>query len=94
MAMEMPLMARHLVPDMPCRHWRRVAGAGLHARQGQHQHKDQAQEPRHEATIAHQPMAIQIAMAIIIRFSVSETKPSGTLLLPPTQAHLRVRLSI
>src|SRR5690606_16476328 len=32
--------------------------------------------------------AIHSAIAIIITFSVSETKPSGTLLLPPTQAHL------
>ena len=37
---------------------------------------------------------IQIAMAIIIRFSVRETKPKGTLLEPPTQAHLISRLSI
>ena len=37
---------------------------------------------------------IQSPMNIIIRFSVSETKPSGTLLLPPTQAHLSSRLSI
>ena len=38
--------------------------------------------------------AIHSAIATIIRFSVSETKPSGTLLLPPTQAHLMSRLSI
>jgi len=38
--------------------------------------------------------SIQIAMPTIARFSVSETKPSGTLLLPPTQAHLIARLSI
>ena len=31
---------------------------------------------------------------IMNRFSVSETKPSGTLLLPPTQAHLSSRLSM
>jgi Predicted metal-binding protein len=37
---------------------------------------------------------IQTAMAIIIRFSVNETKPSGTLLEPPTQAHLSSRLSM
>lgn len=37
---------------------------------------------------------IQIAIAIIIRFSVSETKPKGTLLDPPTQAHFSSRLSI
>jgi hypothetical protein len=29
---------------------------------------------------------IQIAIATIITFSVSETNPSGTLLFPPTQA--------
>lgn len=38
--------------------------------------------------------AIHAAIAIIIRFSVSETKPSGTLLDPPTQAHLSARLSM
>ena len=38
--------------------------------------------------------AIQSAIAIIIRFSVSETKPSGTLLDPPTHAHLSSRRSM
>ena len=33
------------------------------------------------------------AIATIMAFSVSETKPSGTLLAPPTQAHLRSRRS-
>lgn len=37
---------------------------------------------------------IHTAMAIIIRFSVNEMKPSGTLLDPPTQAHLSSRLSM
>ena len=37
---------------------------------------------------------IHIAMPTIITFSVKEMKPSGTLLSPPTQAHLRSRLSI
>ena len=37
--------------------------------------------------------SIQTAIAIIPRFSVSEMKPSGTLLSPPTQAHLSSRLS-
>ena len=32
--------------------------------------------------------SIHAAMAIMPRFSVSETKPSGTRLEPPTQAHL------
>jgi len=36
---------------------------------------------------------IHRAIATIITFSVSDTKPSGTLLLPPTQAHLSVRFS-
>ena len=36
---------------------------------------------------------IHPAIAIIMTFSVNETKPSGTLLAPPTQAHLRSRLS-
>ena len=39
------------------------------------------------------PDTIQIAIATIMTFSVSETKPSGTLLLPPTQAHFSSRLS-
>jgi|GEM_PF-4030053 len=34
---------------------------------------------------------IQIPIAIIIKFSVKDTKPSGTLLLPPTQAHFNER---
>lgn len=53
------------------------------------------QQGSHRAAYIH-PMrsGIQIAMAIMMRFSVSETKPSGTLLLPPTQAHLSARLSI
>src|SRR3546814_18588241 len=38
--------------------------------------------------------AIHSAIATIITFSVSETKPKGTLLLQPTQAHLISRLSI
>ena len=38
--------------------------------------------------------SIQTAIAIIIRFSVSEMKPSGTLLSPPTQAHFNSRLSM
>lgn len=37
---------------------------------------------------------IQMPMAIIIKFSVSDMKPSGTLLLPPTQAHLSSRRSM
>ena len=38
------------------------------------------------------PTGMQIPMAIIIRFSVSETKPSGRLLDLSTQAHLSSRL--
>ena len=38
--------------------------------------------------------SIHTAIATIITFSVSETNPSGTLLLPPTQAHFSSRLSI
>ena len=37
--------------------------------------------------------SIHTAIPTIIRFSVRETKPSGTLELPPTQAHLSSRLS-
>ncbi len=38
--------------------------------------------------------AIHRAMAIIIRFSVNETNPRGTLLDPPTQAHFSSRPSM
>ncbi len=38
--------------------------------------------------------SIHTAMAIIIRFSVRDRKPKGTLLSPPTQAHFSSRLSI
>lgn len=38
--------------------------------------------------------AIQIAIPIIIRFSVNEMNPSGTLLSAPTHAHLISRLSM
>ena len=48
----------------------------------------------HARTIRAHIHSIQSAIAIIIRFSVSETKPSGTLLEPPTQAHLSSRRSI
>ena len=37
--------------------------------------------------------SIHSAIATIIRFSVSDTKPSGTLLPPPTQAHFSSRRS-
>lgn len=40
----------------------------------------------------HYEMIIQTAIAIIIRFSVRDTKPRGTFELPPTQAHLSSRL--
>src|SRR5690606_19724946 len=39
------------------------------------------------------PAAIHNAMATIIRFSVRDTKPRGTLESPPTQAHLSSRRS-
>lgn len=38
--------------------------------------------------------SIQIDIAIMPRFSESEINPSGTLLPPPTQAHLMSRLSM
>lgn len=38
-------------------------------------------------------VTIQTAIAIMPRFSVSETNPSGTLDAPPTQAHFSLRLS-
>lgn len=38
--------------------------------------------------------SIQIAMPTMKTFSVKETKPSGTLLDPPTHAHLSARRSI
>jgi len=37
---------------------------------------------------------IQMAMPIIIKFSVNDMKPSGTLLDPPTHAHFNSRLSM
>ena len=37
---------------------------------------------------------LKTAIATIITFSVSETKPRGTLVSPPTQAHFSSRLSI
>jgi hypothetical protein len=37
---------------------------------------------------------IQIPMAIIIKFSVNDTNPSGTVLEPPTQAHFSSRRSM
>ncbi len=37
--------------------------------------------------------SIHSAIATIIKFSVKETKPSGTLLPPPTHAHWSSRLS-
>ncbi len=56
--------------------------------------QDAAEDPIRRSRGAHACIAsIQTAMATIIRFSVSETKPSGTLLDPPTQAHLISRLS-
>lgn len=48
----------------------------------------------HTGSKSNAPSAIQTAMVIIIRFSVSEMKPSGTLLDPPTQAHFSSRLSM
>ncbi|QHG74282.1 hypothetical protein DQW09_31085 (plasmid) [Ensifer adhaerens] len=39
-------------------------------------------------------MSIQTAIAINIRFSVSEIRPNGTLLSPPTQAHFSLRRSM
>ena len=42
----------------------------------------------------HQDTIIHTAIPIIMRFSVSDRKPSGTLLDPPTQAHLSSRRSI
>ena len=57
--------------------------------------------PRHlpisrdgEENSSHIRASIHTAMAIIIRFSVRDTKPSGTLESPPTQAHFSSRLSI
>ena len=48
--------------------------------------------PHHLAHIG--PSSIQAAIPSIARFSLSETKPSGTRLLPPTQAHLISRFWI
>ena len=68
-----------------------------HAKRHQ-QHSNENQEPGdqrpHERSITTHIDTIQTAMKIIIRFSVSEMKPSGTLLDPPTQAHFSSRLSM
>lgn len=87
------VMHRHIVHGHDRLHGLWLMGASLHGRKGQQQREEQAEQSLHGAIIAHQRRAIQIAMAIIMRFSVSDTKPSGTLLLPPTQAHLSVRRS-
>ena len=81
---------------------RRVTGrlrgcSSAHAK-GHQEHRDEEQElcedRSHGFAIACHIHTIQSAIPIIIKFSVSDTKPSGTLLDPPTQAHLSSRLSI
>ena len=82
---------------------RRHADRHEHERQQGHQPKD---ERRHRLAIslatlpgneaAHIPnhmRDIHSAMPTIMMFSISETKPSGTLLDPPTHAHFSSRLS-
>jgi len=69
-------------------------GRGRHPERHQ-KHGDEQEEPgQHRRFIVAHIHSIQSAIPIIIKFSVSETKPSGTLLDPPTHAHLSSRLSI
>ena len=59
--------------------------------------EQQAGKPqaRHRSSVQNSAFVpIQSAIATIITFSVSDTKPSGTFELPPTQAHFSSRLSI
>jgi len=70
-----------------------VAMARLRARRrheaerGEQQDEDQQQAHRYPIW----PSSIHSAIATIITFSVSERKPSGTRLEPPTQAHFSSR---
>ena len=67
----------------PIRDPRRDGGRPLNA------HPPEPQLRGYAARVA----SIHTVIAIIIRFSVSETKPRGTRLPPPTQAHLIERQS-
>ena len=81
--------ARHDLHRCPFDH--QIISAGL--RQcGQQQASNKEKQSQHHAApcIA----SIQKAMAIIVTFSSSDTKPRGTLLPPPTQAQVSVRRSM
>lgn len=76
------------------------SGRGRVRRSDAKRHKEDADEQQelaqngaHNANIALHMLTNQTAMLTIIRFSVKEMKPSGTLLPLPTQAHFSSRLS-
>lgn len=73
-----------------------IIGLGRRAMTGRHHCRRHGQQQQYcKGKQAHHRRAIiHTAIAIMNRFSVSETKPSGTLLLPPTHAHFSSRLSI
>ena len=97
------MLARHGLRSHCSRRRSAHADRHEHEREQRHQTKN---ERRHERDIgrvglrgneaghiANHMRDIHSAIAIIMRFSVSDTKPSGTLLDPPTQAHFSSRLS-
>lgn len=93
-------MAARASPPAPVCHTKasRAQGPeeGPHVRQGS---LKEARRPAFDGDeagyhIATTPISIQTAIAIMPRFSVSETKPSGTFDEPPTQAHFKSRPSM
>ena len=74
-----------------------IGGGGRGHAERHQQHGDQkhklGEDGPHRRSISAHIHSIQSAMPIIIRFSVRLMNPSGTLLDPPTQAHLSSRLS-
>src|SRR3546814_15108090 len=81
--------------DLPARKWRRLNMAGLPGGESPPLIAQPYVSSMTDGGAGQNHIrAIHSAIATIITFSVSETKPSGTLLLPPTQAHLMSRLSI
>ncbi len=86
-------IVRHLVLHAVMRRrrsHRSIVARARHAGQSEQCERKGNQQAKHHLAYR---TSIQTAIAIIIRFSVSETNPSGTLLLPPTQAHFKARLS-
>lgn len=71
----------------------RGSGRRRHAQRHQEHGHEEEKPDHHRRFIAPHIHSIQSAIPIIIKFSVSEMKPSGTLLDPPTHAHLSSRPS-